>query len=64
MSPFTGPQGQEFEDFEDCVDSVEDWDGIDDPEAVCGSWQADSKTRVDKERIRRRVLEAIKSSEA
>lgn len=39
--PFTGPNGQEFDDFEDCVETMEG--EVDDPEAVCAKWERQSK---------------------
>jgi len=38
---FEGPEGQEFGDFQGCVNVVEDWDGIDDPDAACAQWHYD-----------------------
>jgi hypothetical protein len=47
--PFENPEtGQEFEDFDACVDTVSAWDGIDtsQAEAMCGSWQAETKGNI------------------
>jgi len=41
--PFSGPNGQTFEDFDACVRTFEDEDGIDDPEAFCGWLQEEGK---------------------
>lgn len=38
---FEGPEGQEFGDFQGCVDVVGDWDNVDDPEAACAQWHYD-----------------------
>jgi hypothetical protein len=45
--PFESPDGAEFEDFEDCVESLMDGDGLSRPEAeqVCGAWQEETKTQ-------------------
>lgn len=43
--PFQGPDGQQFDDFEDCVETVGEWDDIENPEAVCGAWQAEYKNK-------------------
>jgi hypothetical protein len=41
--PFTGPDGQTFEDFDACVRTFEDEDGIDDPDAFCAWLQDEGK---------------------
>lgn len=42
--PFTGPEGQEFSGFNDCVDTIQG-DGTTEEEAkkICGKWQAESE---------------------
>lgn len=62
--PFSGPQGQgPFEDHSDCVDSMADEEGIDDPDAICAVWErraepeASTKLRFD-ELSRQRLLQA------
>ena len=46
--PF-GPPGEpdKWADFDACVADVEDWDGIDNPEAYCGAIKADSEQAAD-----------------
>jgi len=47
--PLESPQGAEFEDFEDCVDTLlADGDlEREEAEAVCGAWQDESKNKVE-----------------
>jgi hypothetical protein len=47
--PFESPQGAEFDDFEDCVDSLLAEGELDraEAEAVCGAWEEESKNKVE-----------------
>lgn len=43
--PFTGPEGQTFEDFEHCVETLSEDDDTSEEDAkeICGRWQSESK---------------------
>lgn len=46
--PFSGPQGQgPFDDYDACVRSMQDEDGIDDPEGLCATWMRMAEGKAD-----------------
>lgn len=47
LMPFSGPQGQQFSDFEECVNSMQDEEGIGDAEGLCAVWMRQAKKLSD-----------------